>query len=37
MQRALSALSREELVGRAGHDWRISEPFLADWIRLNAT
>jgi hypothetical protein len=35
LQRGLEALSRDELVTRTGQDWRIAEPFLAEWIRLN--
>jgi hypothetical protein len=35
VQRALMTLDRDELVRRAGHEWRIAEPFLAEWIRLN--
>ena len=35
VQRALETLDRDELIGRAKQDWRITEPFLAEWIRLN--
>jgi AAA+ ATPase superfamily predicted ATPase len=36
IQKALDALEREELIGRdRGRAW-IAEPFLAEWIRLNA-
>jgi uncharacterized protein len=35
VQRALTTLDREELVGRAGQGWRVTEPFLAEWIQVN--
>ncbi|HET7856767.1 MAG TPA: hypothetical protein VFL41_09960, partial [Gaiellaceae bacterium] len=33
VQRALEALTRNELVGRRDGEYRIVEPFLADWLR----
>jgi hypothetical protein len=34
VQRALAALSKDELVGRDGSgEYRIAEPFLAEWLR----
>jgi hypothetical protein len=33
VQRALEALTRNELVGRRGREYRIVEPFLAEWLR----
>jgi hypothetical protein len=36
VQRALDALARAELVGRAGGRAWIAEPFLADWLRMRA-
>jgi hypothetical protein len=33
VQRALEALTRNELVGRHGREYRIVEPFLAEWLR----
>lgn len=33
MQRALQALTRAELVSRSNGEYRIAEPFLADWLR----
>ena len=33
VQRALQALMRNELVTRSGNEYRIAEPFLADWLR----
>ena len=35
VQRALQTLVRDELVARAEGVHRISEPFLAEWIRRN--
>lgn len=32
VQRALQALAQRELVERDGREWRIAEPFLAEWI-----
>jgi len=36
VQRALQALTRNELVTRSGNEYRIAEPFLADWLRGQA-
>jgi uncharacterized protein len=36
VQRALQALTRNELVIRSGNEYRIAEPFLADWLRGQA-
>jgi uncharacterized protein len=36
VQRALQALTRNELVTRADNEYRIAEPFLADWLRREA-
>jgi hypothetical protein len=36
VQRALQALTRNELVGRTDGEYRIAEPFLADWLRRQA-
>jgi hypothetical protein len=36
VQRALQALTRNELVSRSAGEYRISEPFLADWLRREA-
>jgi uncharacterized protein len=36
VQRALQALTRNELVTRTGNEYRIAEPFLADWLRREA-
>ncbi|HEX2109963.1 MAG TPA: ATP-binding protein [Gaiellaceae bacterium] len=36
VQRALGGLAREELVGRDDGAYRISEPFLAEWIARHA-
>jgi len=36
VQRALQALTRNELVGRTGSEYRVAEPFLADWLRGQA-
>jgi uncharacterized protein len=36
VQRALQALTRNELVTRSDNEYRISEPFLADWLRSQA-
>jgi hypothetical protein len=36
VQRALQALTRNELVTRSGNEYRIAEPFLADWLRRQA-
>ena len=36
VQRALQALTQEELVGRSGREYRIAEPFLAGWLRRQA-
>jgi hypothetical protein len=36
VQRALQALTRNELVSRFDGEYRISEPFLADWLRREA-
>jgi hypothetical protein len=33
VQRALQALTRAELVTRTDGEYRIAEPFLADWLR----
>ena len=33
VQRALQALTRNELVTRSDNEYRIAEPFLADWLR----
>jgi hypothetical protein len=33
IQRALSALTEDELVERDGSGYRIAEPFLTEWIR----
>ena len=33
VQRALEALTRNELVTRSADEYRIAEPFLADWLR----
>jgi uncharacterized protein len=32
VQRALEALTRNELVGRRGREYRVVEPFLAEWL-----
>jgi len=36
VQRALQALTRNELVSRTDGEYRIAEPFLADWLRGQA-
>ena len=36
VQRALQALTRAELVTRSDGEYRIAEPFLADWLRRQA-
>jgi hypothetical protein len=36
VQRALQALTRNELVTRPNGEYRIAEPFLADWLRREA-
>jgi hypothetical protein len=36
VQRALQALTRNELVTRTDGEYRIAEPFLADWLRRQA-
>jgi hypothetical protein len=36
VQRALQALTRAELVSRTDGEYRIAEPFLADWLRRHA-
>jgi hypothetical protein len=36
VQRALQALTRDELITRSGNEYRIAEPFLADWLRGQA-
>jgi hypothetical protein len=36
VQRALQALTRNELVTRPSGEYRIAEPFLADWLRREA-
>ncbi|TML13629.1 MAG: ATP-binding protein [Actinobacteria bacterium] len=36
VQRALQALTRNELVNRADGEYRIAEPFVADWLRREA-
>jgi len=36
VQRALQALTRNELVTRSDNEYRIAEPFLADWLRRQA-
>ena len=36
VQRALQALTRNELVTRSDGEYRIAEPFLADWLRGQA-
>jgi DNA-binding IclR family transcriptional regulator len=36
VQRALQALTRNELVTRSGNEYRVAEPFLADWLRGQA-
>jgi AAA+ ATPase superfamily predicted ATPase len=36
-QKALEALERQELVGRRRGEAWIAEPFLAEWVRLNAS
>ena len=36
VQRALQALTRNELVTRSDGEYRIAEPFLADWLRREA-
>jgi hypothetical protein len=36
VQRALQALTRNELVSRSDGEYRIAEPFLADWLRGHA-
>ena len=36
IQRALQALTRNELVARTDNEYRIAEPFLADWLRRQA-
>jgi len=36
VQRALQALTRNELVTRSDNEYRIAEPFLADWLRREA-
>jgi hypothetical protein len=36
VQRALQALTRAELVSRTDREYRIAEPFLADWLRRQA-
>jgi hypothetical protein len=36
IQRALQALTRNELVTRPDNEYRIAEPFLADWLRRQA-
>ena len=36
VQRALEALTRNELVTRSDGEYRIAEPFLADWLRGHA-
>jgi hypothetical protein len=35
VQRALEALSEDEMVERAGDGYRIAEPFLTEWIVRN--
>jgi hypothetical protein len=35
VQRALQALTEDELAERSGHGYRIAEPFLAEWIVRN--
>jgi uncharacterized protein len=35
VQRALGTLVREELVARDGREYRIAEPFLAEWVLRN--
>jgi hypothetical protein len=35
VQRALGALVKDELVARPDGDYRIAEPFLAEWVRSN--
>jgi hypothetical protein len=36
IQRALQALTRNELVTRTDNEYRLAEPFLADWLRRQA-
>ena len=36
VQRALQALTRNELIARSNSKYRIAEPFLADWLRREA-
>jgi len=36
VQRALQALTRNDLVNRADGEYRIAEPFVADWLRREA-
>jgi hypothetical protein len=37
VQRALGALEAKELVARDGSEWRLFEPFLAEWVRANVS